>query len=214
MRHQSLIVDRPTRSQDKFRHVTSEEAESRRLRIQQCDFSELYVLYRRRVYSWCLRIARNSEDAEDLTQDTFVHLLRKIGSFRGESAFTTWLYRLTTNIALMRLRRKTHPQVSLEEISDSDPAQARCHYGLETHDRLLESSIARADLDRALEKVPHGFRRAIFLHDGEQYTHGEIAQLTGSAVGTSKSQLHKARQRLRHLLTSQCECLDGMRGRN
>ncbi len=209
MRQQPLVVNLPATCREKTSRVTEEEAESRRLRVQTSDFGELYNLYHRRVFSWCLRIVRNADDAEDLTQDTFLHLFRKIGTFRGESAFTTWLYRLTTNIALMRMRRKIPVQISLDEISETDQTAARPRHEIQAWDRALASSILRADLDRALNKVPRGFRKALFLHDGEQFTHEEIAELTGCAVGTSKSQLHKARQRVRQLLTSRCACVEG-----
>ncbi len=208
MRQQSMAVNLSARCRGKTSHVTAEEAQSRRLRVQTSDFGEIYNMYHRRVFSWCLRIVRNAEDAEDLTQDTFLHLFRKIGTFRGESAFTTWLYRLTTNIALMRLRRKIPPQISLDDISETDQTTPKPHHEIQVFDRTLASSIMRADLDRALNKVPRGFRKALFLHDGEQFTHEEIAELTGCAVGTSKSQLHKARLRVRQLLTSRRPCME------
>ena len=193
--------------------TVAQKGHSKRRTVPTSDFSEIYKLYRQRVFLWCLRIARNAEDAEDLTQDTFLHLFRKIDTFRGESAFSTWLYRLTTNIALMRLRRKGPQQISLDGMGDSEYGTVKPHPELRALDRILAGSIARADLDRALLHVPLGFRKAVLLHDGEQYTHGEIAQLTGWAIGTSKSQLHKARRRLRKLLSENWECVGGTCGR-
>ena len=166
-------------------------------------FEDIYEQYRHRVYSWCLRIARNVEDAEDLTQDAFLLLCRKINTYRGESAFSTWLYRLATNIALMRLRRKTLPQTSLDEILEAHEGAINPRQELKTSDRALAASIARVDLERMFDQMPGGFRKAFFLHDSEDYSHPEIAELTGWSIGTSKSQLHKARRRLRKLL--ECE---------
>jgi RNA polymerase sigma-70 factor (ECF subfamily) len=149
------------------------------------------------------------EDAEDLTQDAFLLLCRKINTYRGESAFSTWLYRLATNIALMRLRRKTLPQTSLDEILETHEGAINPRQELRTSDRALAASVARVDLERMFDQMPGGYRKAFFLHDSEDYSHPEIAELTGWAIGTSKSQLHKARRRLRELL----ECGRGKSGR-
>lgn len=213
MKQMNQLTGRESDAQCRLMGLPEQQAQSRRLKILAFDFSEIYEQYHRRVFSWCLRIARNTEDAEDLAQDTFLHLYRKIGTFRGESAFSTWLYRLTVNLALMRLRKKRLAQVSLDDISDMDLFSASACGGLQPPDRALAASITRADLERAFQHVPPGFRRAVFLHDGEQYTHEEIAKLTGCAVGTSKSQLHKARQRLREMLRHKWECLENRLGR-
>ena len=183
--------------------IDDTKAQSRRQSILATDIEEIYEQYRRRVYSWCLRIARNVEDAEDLTQDTFLLLCCKINTYRGESAFSTWLYRLTTNIALMRMRRKTLPQTPLDEILETHKGAINPRQELKTSDRSLAASIARVDLERMFDQMPGGFRKAFFLHDSEDYSHLEIAELTGWSIGTSKSQLHKARRRLRKLL--ECE---------
>jgi RNA polymerase sigma-70 factor (ECF subfamily) len=184
--------------------VTDEaKAEARRRNVLATDIEAIYEQYRHRVYSWCLRIARNVEDAEDLTQDAFLLLHRKINTYRGESAFSTWLYRLATNIALMRMRRKTLPQTSLDEILETREGAINPRQELKTSDRALAASIARVDLERMFDQMPGGYRKAFFLHDSEDYSHPEIAELTGWSIGTSKSQLHKARRRLRKLL--ECE---------
>ena len=184
--------------------VTDEaRAEARRRNVLATDFEDIYQQYRHRVYSWCLRIARNVEDAEDLTQDAFLLLCRKINTYRGESAFSTWLYRLATNIALMRLRRKTPPQTSLDEILEAHEGAINPRQELKASNHALAASIARVDLERMFDQMPGGFRKAFFLHDSEDYSHPEIAELTGWSIGTSKSQLHKARRRLRKLL--ECE---------
>jgi RNA polymerase sigma-70 factor (ECF subfamily) len=144
----------------------------------------------------------NAAEAEDLTQEAFLLLLRKIHTFRGESAFSTWLHRLTVNIVLMRLRRKLPPIVSIEATLDPneetvspDPASM-----IGAPDLLLEGSIDRINLERCIKQLPMGYRTIFVLHDVEGYEHHEIAEILGRSVGVSKSQLHKARTRLRDLL--------------
>ena len=196
--------------QPRLRVVTDEaKAEARRRKVLATDIGVIYERYRNRVFLWCLRIARNVEDAEDLTQDAFLLLCRKINTYRGESAFSTWLYRLTTNIALMRLRRKALPQTSLDEILETHEGAIDPRRELKTFGRALAASITLVDLERVFAQMPDGFRKALFLHDGEDYSHPEIAKFTGWAVGTSKAQLCRARRRLRQLL----ECEPGNSGR-
>ena len=188
----------------RLRVVTDEaKTQTRRQNVLATDIEAIYERYRHRVFLWCLRIARNVEDAEDLTQDAFLLLCRKINTCRGESAFSTWLYRLATNIALMRMRRKTLPQTSLDVILEAHEGAINPRQELKTSDRALSASAARVDLERMFDQMPGGFRKAFFLHDSEDYSHLEIAELTGWSIGTSKSQLHKARRRLRKLL--KCE---------
>jgi RNA polymerase sigma-70 factor (ECF subfamily) len=187
--------------QTRLRVVTDEtKAQERRQNVLTTDIETIYERYRHRVFSWCLGIVRNVEDAEDLTQDAFLVLCRKINTYRGESAFSTWLYRLATNLALMRLRRKRLPQTSLDEVLETHEGAVNPRQEIKTSDRALAASIARVDLERMFDQMPGGFRKAFFLHDGEDYSHLEIAELTGWSIGTSKSQLHKARRRLRELL--------------
>jgi RNA polymerase sigma-70 factor (ECF subfamily) len=175
-------------------------AQARRQNILAADIEEIYEQYRCRVYSWCLHIARNVEDAEDLTQEAFLRLFCKINTYRGESAFSTWLYRLTTNIALMRMRRKTLPQTPLDEILETQKGAINPCQELKTSDRALAASVVRVDLQRMFDQMPNGYRKALFLHDSEDYSHPEIAELTGWSIGTSKSQLHRARRQLRKLI--------------
>jgi RNA polymerase sigma-70 factor, ECF subfamily len=162
-------------------------------------FEILYKLHKRRIYSLCLRMIRDVATAEDLTQEAFLQLFRKIGSFRGESAFSTWLHRLTANIVLMRLRKRAHPEVSLEEtLEPTEEDGPKKDFG--SHDRNLAGSIDRVILERAIESLPPGYRVIFVLHDVEGYEHNEIAELLGCSIGNSKSQLHKARIRLRDQL--------------
>jgi RNA polymerase sigma-70 factor, ECF subfamily len=164
-------------------------------------FETLYSMHKRRVYSLCLRMLGNVAEAEDLTQEAFLQLYRKIGTFRGDSAFSTWLHRLAVNVVLMHLRRKGLPQVSLEETLE--PAQddgPRKDIG--ARDLTLSGSIDRVTLERAIENLPPGYRLVFVLHDVEGYEHNEIAEMLDCSIGNSKSQLHKARMKLRDLLHS------------
>lgn len=162
-------------------------------------FQALYDKHRRRVYSLCLRMTANTAEAEDLTQEAFLQLFRKIGTFRGESAFSTWLHRLSVNVVLMHLRKKSLPAVSLEETTQgTDDESPKKDFG--TEDLALAGSIDRLQLQRAVEDLPPGYRTIFVLHDVEGYEHNEIAGIVGCSIGNSKSQLHKARMKLRDLL--------------
>jgi RNA polymerase sigma-70 factor, ECF subfamily len=163
-------------------------------------FEFLYRLHSRRVYAVCLRMLGNTAEAEDLTQETFLLLLRKIHTFRGESAFSTWLHRLAVNLVLMRLRKKSPPIISIEAASDTDDETASPSIDIGAPDLLLEGSIDRINLERCLKRLPAGYRAIFVLHDIQGYQHKEIAEILGRSVGVSKSQLHKARARLRELL--------------
>ncbi len=163
-------------------------------------FRVLYDLHKRRVYSLCLRMTANTAQAEDLTQEAFLQLFRKIGTFRGESAFSTWLHRMAVNVVLMQLRKKNLPVVSLEETLESDEDTPKKEPG--APDRKLAGSVDRLHLQRALEDLPPGYRTIFLLHDVEGYEHNEIAEMIGCSIGNSKSQLHKARMKLRTLLQS------------
>jgi RNA polymerase sigma-70 factor (ECF subfamily) len=178
------------------------EAEAIRL-AQQGDasaFEHIYRLHSRRVYALCLRMVGNPAEAEDLTQDAFLQLFRKIGTFRGESAFSTWLHRLSVNVVLMKLRKKALPVTSLEESTDPEDEANGPRREIGGPDLLLTGSIDRVHLERAIEQLPPGYRQVFVLHDVQGYEHNEIAGLMDCSIGNSKSQLHKARMRLRELL--------------
>jgi len=161
-------------------------------------FEVLYNLHKRRVYSLCLRMTANAAEAEDLTQEAFLQLFRKIATFRGESAFSTWLHRMAVNVVLMQLRKKGLPVVPLEETVESEEETPKKELG--GIDTKLAGSIDRMILERAIEKLPPGYRTIFVLHDVEGYEHNEIAGMVGCSIGNSKSQLHKARLKLRDLL--------------
>ena len=172
---------------------------ARAQRGDQQAFERLYHLHKARVYSLCLRMLGNPAEAEDMAQEAFLQLFRKVQTFRGESAFSTWLHRLTVNVVLMHLRKKGLPVISLEEATESDDEEAPPReFGAE--DLLLAGSLDRVVLERVIEKLPTGYRLIFTLHDIEGYEHNEIAEMLDCSVGNSKSQLHKARLRLRDLL--------------
>jgi RNA polymerase sigma-70 factor, ECF subfamily len=142
----------------------------------------------------------NPADAEDLAQEAFLQLFRKISTFRGESAFSTWLHRMTVNVVLMRLRKKSLPTDSLEETIDPDAENSAPKRDVGAPDLRLSGAVDRVNLERSIEKLPPGYRTVFVLHDVQGYEHNEIAGIMGCSVGNSKSQLHKARTRLRELL--------------
>ncbi|MDT7816571.1 MAG: polymerase sigma-70 factor, subfamily, partial [Acidobacteriaceae bacterium] len=154
-------------------------------------FEELYLRHQRRVYSLCLRMTNNIPEAEDLTQEVFIHLFHKIGSFRGDSAFTTWLHRLTVNKVLMYLstNKKYRSQKTLEDLMHEPEAR-------QTFDDNRTLTWDRLTLERAVMQLPPGYRAVFILHDVEGYEHSEVARICEISVGTTKSQLHKARRKL------------------
>ena len=156
---------------------------------------EIYRLHHRRVYNLCKRMTLNAAEAEDLTQEVFILLLRKAGGYRAEASFTTWLHRLTVNQVLMHFRRR---RVKREGQADDERDDAR--RAGRGPAAVAPQLIDRITLDRALARLPPGYRAAFVLHDIEGHEHEEVARILGCATGTSKSQLHKARKQLRHLL--------------
>jgi RNA polymerase sigma-70 factor (ECF subfamily) len=162
-------------------------------------FGRLYELHRRRVYSLCLRMMGNPADAEDMTQEVFMQVYRKIGSFRGEAAFTTWLHRLTVNQVLMHFRKRN---VRLEmTTTEEDDMKDVVEPGTDRPQTM--PVVDRIALEQAVAQLPPGYRTVFILHDVEGYEHEEIGQILDCSVGTSKSQLHKARMKLRKILRSE-----------
>ena len=158
-------------------------------------FEALYRRHYRRVYSLCFRMTRNASAAEDLTQNVFIQLFRKLKTFRGASSFTTWLHRLTVNEVLMHFRRNV---VKKERTTDDGTTPTQIVSGTQNPARM--SLVDRIALEEAIQQLSPGYRAVFILHDVEGYEHEEIGKLLGCAVGTSKSQLHKARLKLRQLL--------------
>ena len=158
-------------------------------------FEALYRAHAGRLFGLLTRMTGSAHDAEDLLQDVFVHAHRKLASFRGESSLGTWLYRLAVNQCLDHLRgkqsRMARATASLDEDEAPEPAAPS---------PALPAPIARIDLERAIAQLPEGCRAAFVLHDVEGLDHREVGAALGISEGTSKSQVHKARMRLRDLL--------------
>jgi RNA polymerase sigma-70 factor (ECF subfamily) len=165
-------------------------------RAQQGDqaaFEELYRAHVGRVYALCLRLTADRVRAEELTQDAFVRAWERLASFRGESAFSSWLYRLTVNVVF--LSQRAGRRRALRVFTTDDPA------AFETPGDVPGTEAGRLDLEHAIAALPPGAREVFVLHDVEGYRHQEIAELTGIAEGTSKAQLFRARRLLREALS-------------
>jgi RNA polymerase sigma-70 factor (ECF subfamily) len=156
---------------------------------------ELYERYRHRVYAVCIRMTRNPAEAEDLTQEVFVSLVHKIGSYRGESQFTTWLHRLTVNCVLMHFRRPSRREQIFTDLEDVIQIAPRLSAPL-----LPGPLTDKIAFRSAVARLPKGCRKVFVLFDLAGFEHEEIAKLLGCTAGTSKSQLHRARLKLRKLL--------------
>lgn len=186
----------PSNPPERVRHADLELAE----RCQRGDagaFEELYRLHAGRLYSLTLRMAGSVQEAEDLLQDVFLQAHRKLGSFRGESSLGTWLYRLGMNHCLDYVRgrhaRMGRATDSLDEDTALEPAAPA---------PAVPSAISRIGLERAIAQLPDGCKAAFLLHDVEGFEHQEVAAILGVSIGTSKSQVHRARQKLRGMLTA------------
>ena len=158
-------------------------------------FEELFKLHHGKVYAVCLRMTGNTAEAEDLSQEVFVQVFRKLGTFRGESAFSTWLHRLTVNQVLMYFRKSRRRREQLTEDGEL-PERIIKGRNVLTSFPILD----RLALAEAIVKLAPGYRAVFILHDVEGLQHVEIANILGCSIGTSKSQLHKARMKMRRLL--------------
>lgn len=160
--------------------------------------AELFHTHKSKIYGLCLRMTSNTAQAEDLTQDAFLQVFRKLAMFRGDSSISTWLYRVAFNTVLMHFRKQRLRQVSLEEPVPREPGAPKREYG--QLDSTLSSTVDRIALARAIKALPEGCRKIFLLHEVKGHAHREIAILLRCSVGTSKSQLHKARGKMRGLL--------------
>jgi RNA polymerase sigma-70 factor (ECF subfamily) len=176
-------------------------------------FEFLYRSYKRRIFSLCLRMIDDYSLAEDFTQEAFITAFRRIDTFRGDSAFATWLHRIAVNIVLMHVRQQKSrgTMASLDETASEEDLSMGERLGRE--DRQLASSIDRVALESAINRLAPGYRIVLVLHDIEGYEHSEIAELMGCSVGNTKSQLHKARLRLRELLAEAADEAGNKRAR-
>jgi RNA polymerase sigma-70 factor (ECF subfamily) len=174
----------------------------RRAQAGDCEaFSSLYETHRRKVYSICLRITREPSEAEDCAQEAFLQCFLRLSTFRGDSALSTWLYRLTVNVVLMRLRANHNRPLSVELAPSTENSGEISYLNLlPVEDLHLSGAIDRIAIGRALHRLPPGYRTIFLLHDVEGMAHSEIARKLGCTIGNSKSQLHQARLRLRRFL--------------
>jgi RNA polymerase sigma-70 factor, ECF subfamily len=192
-------------SQAELRELT--DADVLRL-AQQGDadaFERIYRLHSRKVYTLCLRMVGDPTEAEDLTQDVFLQLFRKLNTFRGESAFSTWLHRMAVNIVLMRFRKKRLADKSLESIMNLEEESGAPSREFGGPDLRLNGVVDRITLETAINELPPGYKAMFILHDVQGYNHDEIAEIFGCTSGNSKSQVSKARTRLRELLQRRVE---------
>jgi len=165
-------------------------------------FERLYRLHSRRVYGLCLHMSKDPLEAEDFTQDAFLQAFSKIQSFRGDSLFSTWLHRLTVNIVLMGFRKRKRPKISLDEAIELNEESRKLIVEFSRPDLTLNGLIDRINLVKAINQLPRGCKKMLLLHDIQGYKHDEISRMVGCSVENSKSQLHRARMRLRRLLPS------------
>lgn len=161
-------------------------------------FEQIYWQHHRRVFSVCMRMTKNVTEAEDVTQQVFLQLFRKIGSFRGESAFSTWLHRMAVNTTLMHFRKNR----SIKE-SGTEDGELPDGIGSRNRKQVESQFVDKIGLTRAVGELPDGYRKVFVLHDIQGFEHREIAKMLGCAEGTSKSQLHKARRKLQKLMSAE-----------
>jgi len=191
--------------QDKLRELTDANAVQLAQQGDAAAFERIYRLHSRKVYTLCLRMAGDRTEAEDLTQEVFLQLFRKINSFRGESAFSTWLHRMSVNIVLMRFRKKPIAQTSLDTSTNSEEESNTPPKEFGGPDLRLNGVVDRVTLETLINELPPGYKAMFILHDVQGYNHDEIAEIFGCTPGNSKSQVHKARTRLRELLQRRVE---------
>ena len=163
-------------------------------------FATLFQLHKKRVYSVCLLMTKDIAEAEDLTQEAFLQLFRKIGTFRGESAFSTWLHRMSVNIVLMRFRKKSVVETSLDTTTNRDEAFDTPQKEFGVPDLRLNGVVDRVTLQALIKELPPGYRAMFILHHVQGYKHSEIAEILECSEGNSKSQVRRARIRLRDLI--------------
>lgn len=200
-----LSGERPSVEREKPHHPDNYSVSEAVRLAQEGDaaaFEFLYRLHCRRVYALCLRMVKDPSEAEDLTQEAFLQVFRKIHTFRGEAAFSSWLHRLTANIALMRLRRKKLASISLDQLSSGEDGDDRSYHEPGAPDLRMTGLFDRSNLQRAVNQLPEGYKTTFLLHDVQGYEHKQIARILGCSVGTCKSQLHRARKGIREFLQS------------
>jgi RNA polymerase sigma-70 factor, ECF subfamily len=179
--------------------VTDEELVRRSKEDDERAFGELISRYESKVYSLALRMVRNPEDAEDVLQDTFLRAYRGIKSFQGASTFSTWIYRITANSALMRLRKKQLPTVSIEDADERETPVNIADWTPGPVEQLLSQELQH-EMDEAIEALPPEFRQVFILRDVEEMSNAEVAEILDLSVAAVKSRLHRARLKVRNRL--------------
>jgi RNA polymerase sigma-70 factor (ECF subfamily) len=195
-----MTVDRMSAAEVNGKKVTDYELAKRSAGGDVDAFEELYRRHYRRVYAVTFRMLGDPTDAEDLTQETFTHLFKTIGSFRGDSAFTTWLHRMAVNQVLMYFRRRSSRP---EYLVDEAETPTQIVQGTANHNKM--PVVDHIILENAIKKLAPGYRSVFVLHDVEGHEHSEIAEMLGISEGTSKSQLHKARLKLREIIKGEAK---------
>jgi RNA polymerase sigma-70 factor (ECF subfamily) len=175
-------------------------------------FAELYAQNKKQVFSICMRMVRSFPLAEDLTQETFLQVHRKLASFRGDSVFSTWLHRTAVNIVLMHLRKRALNAVSLDHLMANTPDE-RTGRSFGTRDLTQAGVIDRLAIDQVIDTMAPGYRSIFILHDVHGFDHGEIASMLNCSSGNTKSQLHKARRVLRGALSAKTTSPNGISAR-
>jgi RNA polymerase sigma-70 factor (ECF subfamily) len=202
-----MLSDVSQSSEIKMQNATEEDVNSQDemiMRARQGDreaLAQLYRSYRDNVYRICLRMVRNPSDAEDLVQETFLRVINKIHTFRGDSQFSTWLYRVTKNVALMQLRKPKFATMDFDDARDQDEfleSVNRASGAAETESHAADGVL----LEVAIQQLPSGYGKVLVLHDVLGYRHTEISKMTGITANNSKSRLCRARRMLRGVLQS------------
>jgi RNA polymerase sigma-70 factor (ECF subfamily) len=165
-------------------------------------FEWIYRIHSGRIFALCSRMLGNRTEAEDLTQEVFLAVLRKIRTFRGESTLSTWLHRVAINLVLMRFREKVKFEASLENSKEPDNGRGAPREELAGPDLRLAGSFDRVNLQRAMDQLTPRHKLVVELHDIQGYKHREIAKIMDWSIGNSKAQLHRARRKLREIRQS------------
>jgi RNA polymerase sigma-70 factor (ECF subfamily) len=185
--------------------VTQAETDEQLVRKSQQDderaFGELVSRYESKVYSLALKMVRNPEDAEDVLQDTFLRAYRGIKSFKGNSTFSTWIYRITANSALMRLRKRQLPTVSIDDADEREAPINIADWAPGPVEQMLNQET-QAAMTEAIEALPPEFRQVFVLRDIEELSNAEVAEILDLSVAAVKSRLHRARLKVRNRLAT------------
>ena len=185
--------------EERLSDATDEELVRRSKEDDERAFGELISRYESKVYSLALRMIRNPEDAEDVLQDTFLRAYRGIKSFQGASTFSTWIYRITANSALMRLRKKQLPTVSIEDQDERETPVNIADWTPGPVEQLMTQELQQ-EMDAAIESLPPEFQQVFILRDVEERSNAEVAEILDLSVAAVKSRLHRARLKVRNRL--------------